>query len=523
MRVLTPAEMAKCDRDTIENGYPELLLMESAASGVARTAEEIIEEKNLLACKNNKEDLNIFVLVGKGNNGGDGLAAARILTNLGYKTKLLLVSKKEELNGVNKKNFELALLNGINYKEFDKLDEQQFIREIKESDLIIDALLGTGISGELRGNIKKIISLIKKHREKNNYVLAVDIPSGISGRDGSKGGSVLKAEKTATMAAYKRGLLLYPGREYAGEINIIDIGIQTETINKNSGEINYFDKKEALKLMPERLSYGHKGTFGKAAVLGGSRGMTGAPLLTSKAALKSGLGLVYLLTAEEIEALTTSQKEEVLGIPLPSKRGVITADSLAKIVEFTEKVDLLAAGPGLSSAPAVKKVISGILKNTKTTLVLDADALNSIKSLKLLKDYPGELILTPHPGEMSRLTGKSIETINNNRLETARSFAQEYNLNLILKGAATITAAPDGRAYVNSSGCNGMATAGSGDVLTGIISALRAQGLKSFEAAALAVYIHGQAGEFAAAQKSNYALIASDIIEYLTEVWKKLS
>lgn len=523
MRVLTPSEMAKCDRDTIKNGYPELLLMESAALGTARTAEEIIEEKKLLSFKKSKENIKIRVLVGKGNNGGDGLASARILTNWGYKPEIILASRKEKLNGVNKKNFELALLNGINYKEFEKINEQQFIKEIKESDLIIDALLGTGISGELRGNIKKMLSLIKKYKEKNNYVLAVDIPSGISGSDGSKAGSVLKVEKTATMAAYKRGLLLYPGRDYTGDINIIDIGIQPETINKNSKKINYFNENEALKLMPERLNYGHKGTFGKAAILAGSEGMTGAPILTSRAALKSGLGLVYLLIAEEIEALTTSQQAEVLGIPLPSKRGVITAESLKKIVEFAEKVDLLAAGPGLSDAPAVKKVISGILRNTDTTLVLDADALNSIESLKLLKDYPGELILTPHPGEMSRLIDKSIEEINNNRLEIAEEFAKTYQVTLVLKGASTITASPEGEVYINGSGCNGMATAGSGDVLTGIISALIAQQVDSFKAASLAVYIHGRAGEFAAEKNSNFSLTAGDIINNLSSVWKSLT
>jgi NAD(P)H-hydrate epimerase len=250
--------------------------------------------------------------------------------------------------------------------------------------------------------------------------------------------------------------------------------------------------------------------------------MTGAPLLSTKAALRSGAGLVYLLAASEIESLTSVQLEEVVGISLASKNGVISADSLEQIRQFSENVDLLAAGPGLSQASSVTAVIEGVLKNLKLPLVLDADALNSIQDLELLKKYEGDLILTPHPGEMSRLTGISIKEINDSRLEVARDFAEEYNVNLILKGAATITAAPDGRAYINTSGCNGMATAGSGDVLTGIISALRVQGMNSFEAAALAVYIHGRAGEYGAAKKSNFALIASDIIEELPQAWQEL-
>jgi len=251
--------------------------------------------------------------------------------------------------------------------------------------------------------------------------------------------------------------------------------------------------------------------------------MTGAPLLTTKSALKSGSGLVYLLISEEIEALTSSQLEELVGIPLPSQKGIIAEKAFEKIKQFSKKVDLLAVGPGLGSNTAVQKIIKNILEQLNIPLVLDADALNVINDLKLLKNYQGELILTPHPGEMSRLIGLNISEINNNRLEIARDFAKENNLSLVLKGAATITAASDGRTYINSSGCNGMATAGSGDVLTGIVSSLKAQGMNSFEAAALAVYVHGRAGEYAAAVESNYALTAGDIIDNLAAVWNELT
>jgi len=520
MEVLTPAMMKKCDKATIEFGYPEILLMEAAASGVANLALEIIEEEVYFK---EKKAVKISVLVGKGNNGGDGLAAARILKNLGYQPAIILSSDKDELKGINKKNFKLADFNKVQYYQFEDLKETEFLKIINESDLIIDSLLGTGITGELRGNIKKIINLINQRVTDQPLTLAVDIPSGIIGKTGNIAGKALKADYTATMAAYKRGLLLYPGRDFAGNIKVINIGIQKETIKNIGDGLKVFNAQEAKKIMPKRKNYGHKGDFGKIAVLAGSKGMTGAPLLTTKAALKSGSGLVYLLIAEEIEALTTNQLEELVGISIPSKNGIIAENSFEKIKDFSKKVDLLAAGPGLGTTSSVKSTIKNILEKMDIPLVIDADALNSINDLELLKNYSGEIILTPHPGEMARLTGLTIKEINADRIKIARDFAKKNKITLILKGAATITADSDGRIYINSSGCNGMATAGSGDVLTGIVSSLRAHNMKSFEAAALAVYIHGKAGEYAAEAESNFSLMAGDIINNLAKVWKEFN
>ncbi len=520
MEVLTPAMMRKCDQETIESAYPEILLMEAAAFGIANLALEIIKKELYLK---EKKEIKISILVGKGNNGGDGLAAARILKNWGYQPEIILSSDKNELQGVNKKNFELAAFNKVKYYQFKDLKEIEFLNIINSSDLIIDSLLGTGITGKLRGDIKKIINLINQKLTNQALTLAVDIPSGIIGKTGEIAGEALRADYTATMAAYKRGLLLYPGREFAGEIKVINIGIQEETIKNNSDGLKIFNYQEAEKLVPKRKNYGHKGDFGKIAILAGSKGMTGAPLLSSKAALKSGSGLVYLLIAEEIEALTTTQIDELVGISLASENGIISENSFEKINQFSKNVDLLAAGPGLGTTTSVQNTIKKILENLNIPLVIDADAINSIKDLELLKNYSGEIILTPHPGEMSRLTGLTIEEINNNRIKIARDFAKENELTLILKGAATITAASDGRAYINSSGCSGMATAGSGDVLTGIVSSLKAQNMESFEAAALAVYIHGRAGEYAAETEGNFSLIAGDIIKNLAKAWKEFN
>ena len=530
MHVLTPESMGKCDQETIEAGFPEILLMEAAARETAEYANKIIKE-NLLENVNyyqkserkKAKNFKITILIGKGNNGGDGLAAARFLANKGYQVELVLAGAEKDLAGINRKNFELCLYHNLKYYQFADLTTKNLLNKLKQSNFIIDALLGTGIKGEVRGNSKKIIDLINQVVEEySKKVLAVDIPSGINGKDGSVAGRAVKADYTVTMAAYKRGLLLYPGKDYAGRIKVVDIGIKKETIAKNSDGLKFFTKDKAQALLPFRKNNGHKGTFGKIAVLAGSRGMGGAPLLSSEAALRSGSGLVYLLTATEVETGIANQLRELLSVSLTSQDGIISENSLEKILNFAEKVDLLIAGPGLGNNKATEKVIRGILENLSLPLVLDADALNSITNLDLLKKYRGEILITPHPGEMARLLDKSITEINQNRIKIATEFAEKYRVNIILKGAATITAAPDGRAYINSSGCNGMATAGSGDVLTGIVSALAAQGMDSFEAAALAVYIHGRAGEYAAVEKSNFALIASDIIENLAKVWKEL-
>lgn len=527
MNVLTPKSMRKSDLDTINAGYPEILLMEAAAKGTADYADEIIKNNILnlanyynIAEKKQKHDLNILIFVGKGNNGGDGLAAARFLNNYGYQVEIILSSKINELEGINKTNLNLCKYNNINYYEYENISENDIIEKLKNSDFIIDALLGTGISGKVRGNSKSIIELINSTLSKSEkYILAVDIPSGINGYNGEILGTALKADYTATMAAYKRGLLLFPGREYSAKVKVIDIGIKESIISKNNDGLKLFTKKDAENFIPKRKVDGHKGTFGKAAILSGSRGMVGAPLLSAEAALRSGSGLVYLLLAEEIEESVSVQLNEVLTKAVPSNDGIINSDSLNYILEFVEEMDVLAFGPGIGVNKETKIITFELLKNLDMSLILDADALNSIENLKTLKESSAEILITPHPGEMSRLINKPIKEINSNRIDTARKFAADYGVNIILKGAATVTASPDGRAFINNTGTDGMATAGSGDVLTGIAASLTAQGMDIFEAAALAVYLHGKAGEFAAARKSAFALKAGDIIDFLAEAW----
>jgi NAD(P)H-hydrate epimerase len=527
VEILTPNSMRKSDQDTINAGYPEILLMEAAARGTAEYADKIIKDKLLnlgnyynISERKQKEDINILIFVGKGNNGGDGLAAARFLKNYGYQVEIILSSTISELDGINKTNFNLCDYNDINYCVYEDIPEDVLISKLKQSHFIIDALLGTGISGEVRGNSRKIIELINSSVSKSNkYILAVDIPSGINGYSGEVLGTAVKADYTSTMAAYKRGLLLFPGREYSGRVKVINIGIKESIISKNNDGLKLFTKQDAEILIPERKLDGHKGTFGKTAILSGSRGMVGAPLLSADAALRSGSGLVYLLLPEEIEESVSVQLNEVLTKAVSSSDGIINSNSLSYILDFTKDMDVLAFGPGIGCNRETEIITFELLSKLDMPLILDADALNSIKDLKNLKDSPAEILITPHPGEMSKLINKPIKEINANRIDIARNFASEYGVNIILKGAATITASPDGRAFLNNTGINGMATAGSGDVLTGITAALAAQGMDLFEAAALAVYLHGKAGEFAGARKSDFALKAGDIIDSMADAW----
>lgn len=324
------------------------------------------------------------------------------------------------------------------------------------------------------------------------------------------------------MAAYKRGLLIFPGVDYTGEVKIIDIGIKQAILAKNADGLQLITEKKAKEFLPHRKRDGHKGTFGKIAILAGSCGMDGAALLTADAALRSGSGLVYLLLPEEIQKELSVELREVLSKDLPSKNGIISEKSVKPIIEFAKKVDLLAVGPGLGLNKATQMVLKEILQNLNIPLVLDADALNSISDLKLLKNYSGEILLTPHPGEMARLIDLPATEINKNKIDIAKEFALKYKVNLILKGALTVIAAPDGRVYLNNTGTNGMATAGSGDILTGIVSALIGQEMNIFKAAALATYVHGKAGEIASLDKSDFGLKSGDLINYLPEVWKFL-
>ncbi len=506
MIILRPKEMKEMDKETIDSGFPGLLLMDTAGRGVAETAVEYLEEGG-----------KITVFCGKGHNGGDGFVAARFLHMWDYRVRIILMGRKDDLAGEPEINCKICQLRGIEIIEYDQSNEGFVKNYIENSDLIIDALLGTGLKGNVRGEYFAIIEMI------NNFsgpILAVDIPSGLDGKKGTVLGIAVKADVTVTMAFAKLGLCIYPGREYTGRLEIVDLGMPEQCINKVSFNHFMLTEKEAADILPLRPVNGHKGTFGKIGVIGGSPGMVGAPVLTGISALKTGCGLVKLAVPGKIQQLVHSYHHELLTTVLPEDKN----DDFLKVVEeLNDFSDVLAAGPGLGRSEQSSEIIKYLLTKCKLPLILDADGLNVIDDLDLLYKFENELILTPHPGEMARLTGRSIEEINNNRIKIARDFATKYNLYLLLKGAASVIALPGGEIYINPTGNQALATAGSGDVLTGILAGLIGQGLKAERAAVLAPYLHGLTADILAQDQNPRSLLASDLITNMDSVYNYLS
>jgi len=490
MIVLKPEEMREVDRAAIKAGFPDLLLMETAGRGVANLADEIMQ----------KNRGRVLIFVGRGNNGGDGLVAARFLAMYGYRVDVVLLTDEKELKGNPLINYRICQLKGINIL---KTTEPEEIRNLVcRADLLIDAMLGTGLKGSVREPISTLIDIINGSQK---IILAVDIPSGLDGEKGQVLGKVIRADYTATMAYPKIGLIVYPGREYTGELSVIDLGVPDEYAEGTGYSHFLLTAEEAACILPARDVEGHKGTFGKVGILGGSPGMTGAPALTGMAALKIGAGLVRVAVPASIQDIVAGYSPELITIGLNGPEDY----------EEIQKSDVMAIGPGLGRSEDVNKLIEKAIMEWNLPLVIDADGINGIQDLKILNKRQFPLVLTPHPGEMSHLINKKIDFIQENRISIARDFATTYHLCLILKGAVTVIALPDGRVYLNQTGNEGMATAGSGDVLTGVITGLIAQGCDYTEAAVLGPYLHGLAGDLACEEYGSYSTIAGDLLRFL--------
>ncbi|MFW6278962.1 MAG: NAD(P)H-hydrate dehydratase [Bacillota bacterium] len=504
MVILTPEQMQKMDKLTIDSGFPEILLMEEAG----RSTAEFILSKTDFSCQ-------AVIFCGTGNNGGDGLVVARFLDMNNVDVQVIISGDPEKFSEVSYKNYEACRLRQIEVRQFAELSQKEKIDLVTENDIIVDALLGTGIQGQVRGQIAKIIALIKEYKLKTTKVFSVDIPSGISGKTGQIMGQALCADYTVVMAFLKTGLVLYPGRKYAGETKIVDIGIPDQVKEEAEHNYYYLNNEKAARMLPSRPENGHKGTFGKLAVVGGTLGMSGAPYLAGRAALKMGAGLVKVAVPDNIQPIVASYAPEIMTVALSSNDRGIKIEALSQIKKLAKESDVLALGPGLGQGPDKTEIINSLLQEVEVPLVLDADALNVLAPKKVLKQRRAGTVLTPHPGEMARLMEKEISTIQKNRLQYTQEFAVKYGIYLVLKGATTTIGLPNGDVYFNLTGNQGLATGGSGDVLTGIIASLIAQGLDLSQAVVLGPYIHGRAGDLGAKQKTARGLTAGDLTEYL--------
>jgi NAD(P)H-hydrate epimerase len=491
VKVATAQEMKEIDRQAIEiYGIPGVVLMENAGVAVLRYMEEV---NGSLACK------RVIVLAGKGNNGGDGFVVARHLTNRGAKVKVILFCPPQKIAGDAGIHFAILVQMGIDIIEVSgERDWDRLKIALSFTDCIVDALLGTGFRGRLSPILERAVSFIN---QAGKPVYAVDIPSGVHSNDGQVATNAVRAAYTITFGLPKPGLLLYPGADYTGQLTVDDIGLPTNLLTSSDIKQNVITKADVVTKLPQRATAAHKGDLGWALIIAGSEGLTGAAVLAGQGLLRSGAGKVTLGVAESIYSIVAMKLTEVMVHPLPDKvGGVLTIASLPAIQSLLAKVDVLALGPGLGRDEKTLALVAELIKSAQVPLVIDADALYAIPSYDgLLSASEALCIVTPHPGEMSALTGLTVEEIQSNRLAVARQYAVNWKSIVILKGAATIVAFPDGEVYINTTGNAGMATGGTGDVLTGMIAAFIAQGCSSHDAAVLGVYLHGLAGDLVAA------------------------
>jgi NAD(P)H-hydrate epimerase len=507
MNIVTATQMQTLDRRTItEHRVPSLTLMERAGLG---TADFINSRFSPLAGK------RITIVCGKGNNGGDGLVVARLLRQRRAVVTVLLVAPASALSRDAAVMYRRWLRSAgtAATKPFKSADPAEAL--LRNSDVIIDALLGTGLSTEVTGTYAEAIRIMN---EAGRAIVALDMPSGIHADDGAMLGHAVRATATVTFGLPKLGLYLGAGIDHAGAVHVVDIGIPAAYVNDIDSRIFLITDAAVRAALPRRAAASHKGTYGHAGILAGSVGKTGAAALAAKAALRTGAGLVTVGVPASVNDVLEAKLLEAMTLPLPeTKARTLAAAGLDRILAFIQARTALAIGPGLSTHPETVALVHALMKHLDRPCVLDADALNALASrAALLTQCKVPPILTPHPGEMARLEADATaQSVNADRLGTAIRFARERGVFLVLKGARTVIARPDGVTMICPTGNPGMATAGTGDVLTGMLVGLLAQRVPPWEAACAATFLHGAAGDLAARRLGQAGLIAGDLIEQI--------
>ncbi len=503
MKALTSKQTKELETLAIkEYNIDGLLLMENAA----RAFTDCLEQEEGSVCKK-----RIAVFCGGGGNGGDGLAIARHVYNRGADVCIVPAFSPEKLSGDTLKNFDIIARMGIPMLSLQEIAAKSF-------DLVIDALLGIGVCGELRSPVKECIELIASLKNRGAKVYSVDMPSGAAADDGKIASLCVHADVTVTFTTAKPGQFLYPAKEYVGKLFIQEISIPQNLYRDFPADTFILDDS-IFRHFPAREENSHKGSFGKVLMFVGSPGMQGAGIMATEAVLRAGAGTVTVAATKDTAETVVSHLKEAMTLVLP-KEGDALAKSAASIIEEKLKSqDVLLAGCGLGQADSVKKTLISLVSACEKPMVIDADGLNALKgNAGVLKGKSIPPVITPHPLEFSRLSGIPLETIQNHKLEIARTFAKENGVVLVLKGADTIIAAPDGKVYINPESNSGLATAGSGDVLSGIIASLLGRSVPPFYAAALGVYIHAKAGLLARTALGASGMIASDVLSQIPHV-----
>lgn len=496
---VTGAQMKQIDQDTMERiGIPSMVLMERAALAVAEAAEELAHAAG---------GKRILAACGNGNNGADGIAAGRILQGRGYDVTVLLAGSPDHATDEHQSQRKIA-----EQLELAVVTADDFLPG--DYDVIIDALFGIGLSRNVEGTYRELITLLtESYQKKGVRVAAVDIASGINADTGAVMGTALPADVTVTFGYRKTGQLLYPGRAYTGRLLTADIGFSDVSLYKIGWDgmtLEYADLQPVLT----RQADGNKGTFGKVLVIAGSRGMGGAAYLSALAAYRAGAGLVKVLTVADNRQILQNQLPEAIVKTYDPDENAETADFRMLLEQQCDWADAVVLGPGLGQEAYVEYMVEAVLSHAYVPVVLDADGLNAVASHPYLTQYFTEnVIVTPHMGEMARLCAVTVAQLKENPVEAAREYSSRYQVVCVLKDAATVVTDKDGATFINTSGCSAMAKGGSGDVLSGVIAGLLARGAECTEAAACGVYAHGLAGEDAAKLCGVNGVLARDIAD----------
>jgi hydroxyethylthiazole kinase-like uncharacterized protein yjeF len=507
MKVLTSAEMREIDRKTIEDvGIPGPVLMENAGIRVTRAILERFPEA---------ASERIVIIAGKGNNGGDGLVVARHLSGWGAMPKVILLGSKAELRGDAALNFGIAERMGLDIAESPTSEAwKKLCPVLFRASVVVDAIFGTGLQKPAGGLYAEAIEDINRAA---GFKVAVDIPSGLSSDTSLLIGPAVKADLTIALAAPKIPHVLPPAEEYVGVLEVVEIGIPNAMFEDEGLKLSFMRHEDVRPCLKKRKKDTHKGTYGHLFILSGSRGKAGAAALAGRAALRMGAGLVTVGTPEGCLPAIARPTPELMIEPLPqTAEGTLAEEAGDRILELVKGKDAVLVGPGLSTHPSTTRLVLGLLPRLRVPIVIDADGLNIVAgNIEALGRLRAPAVLTPHPGEFSRLMGIPTRDILDRRLELAADFAATRGVVLVLKGYRTLTANPDRRVFINSTGNPGMASGGSGDVLSGIIAALVIQEKDLFEATAAAVYVHGLSGDIGASRLGERPLIAGDLIRYL--------
>lgn len=515
LKAVTAEQMRRMDRRAIEEmGIPGLVLMENAGLAVVHAIREKIPEFR---------HARVNVFCGKGNNGGDGFVVARHLMNMGADVTAFLVGTKEEVKGDAKLNMDAYISMGGKLKEFTiERHIKNFKLKFAHTTVTVDALLGTGAVSAPKGFYGRVIEVMNGQ---GKLKVAVDIPSGLLSDSGAVPGICFKADVTVTFGAPKVGMLIHPARSYAGELVVADISIPSKILNESPCAAYVPEARDIRSMLPKRPADGHKGVFGHLLLACGSTGMGGAGALAALSALRSGTGLVTVAAPSGLMPSYETGVMEAIGLALQqTDGGGIDESAIDRFMTAVDGKTAVLIGPGLGQAPSTGRFVRRVVAELEKPLLIDADGLNLIKDDPgLLKHRKAPTIITPHPGEMARLTGKTSTQIQSDRLNEALSLAHETGAIVVLKGAGTITASPDGRAFINPTGNHGLASGGTGDVLAGLIGGLLAQGASPENAAIAGVYIHGLAADIYSQKHGDpRSLIASDIVAALPDVIGRL-